>query len=93
MDDVYLDTLKEQAQILGMEVEDGGKQTSAKDLDRKVRGVMSRRGDEDEDNLRDFQAKRKSTFERDSYSMEKNISKNDTNSSSQKVLTLGYEAN
>lgn len=46
MDDVYLDTLKEQALILGMDVEDGAKQTSAKDLDRKVRGVMSRRGDE-----------------------------------------------
>lgn len=48
MDDVYLDSLKQQAIILGIDVQDDEnirKYPSAKDLDKKwTRGIMSRRG-------------------------------------------------
>lgn len=48
MDDVYLDSLKEQASILGIEIQDQEnikKYPSAKDLDKRwTRGIMSRRG-------------------------------------------------
>lgn len=64
---MYLDSLKEQAKILNIDIDDEDtikKYPSAKDLDKRFsRCMMSRRGDEEEDNqLRDHQARRKSTF-------------------------------
>ena len=73
MDDIYLDSLKEQATLLEIDIQDEDtikKYPSSKDLDKRwTRGIMSRRGEEDEENLKDYHAKRKSTFERESFSV------------------------
>ena len=50
MDELFLDSLKEQAQIFNIDIQDENpirKYPSAKDLDKRFsRGIMSRRGDE-----------------------------------------------
>jgi hypothetical protein len=78
MDDVYLDSLREQAQILNIiiEEEDNLKRyPSSKDLERRwTRNILSRRGEE-EDIKKEFHEKRKSLFEKDSLSLEKSIKK------------------
>ena len=56
MDDIYLDSLKEQASILGIEIQDEEtirKYPSSKDLEKRwARGIMSRRTEEEDENLR-----------------------------------------
>jgi len=76
-DDVYLDTLREQAILLGISLNTGSeedilkKYPSSKDLDKKfTRNILSRRGDEEEvDIKKEFNEKRRSILERDSFSL------------------------
>ncbi len=72
VDDIYLDTLKEQAVLLGVtgEEESIKKYPSSKDLEKKQlnpnKSYMTRRTEEeDNDLMTQYHSKRKSTFEKD----------------------------
>lgn len=95
MDDIYLDTLKEQAVLLGVagEEETIKKYPSSKDLEKKQlnpnKSYMTRRTEEeDNDLISQYHSKRKSTFEKDHADR----SRQETSASS-KALGLGYDFN
>jgi hypothetical protein len=107
MDDIYLDTLREQAVMLSISI--GGNQTataeeegikkypSSKDFEKKQistnKSYMTRRS-EDEDNelIKEYHSKRKSTFEKESHTTDKSLKKGEeTSTSSFKALNVQYD--
>lgn len=101
-DDIYLDTLREQALNLGIisAPEDDtspvlNKYPSTRELERRwTRNILSRRGQDEEAELKkEFNEKRRSLLDRDSISLEKGLlnKREDTATSSYKALNLGYD--
>lgn len=98
MDDIYLDTLREQGialSILNNEDEGIKKYPSLKELDKKQgstnKSFLSRRSEEeDADLLSQYHSKRKSTYDKDSSYGEKSLKKEE-GSASFKGLNLGYD--
>jgi serine/threonine protein kinase len=96
MDDIYLDTLREQAialGILGSEEEGIKKYPSLKDLEKKQlvtnKSLFSRRSEEEDlELMSQYHSKRKSTFEKESLEKQ---SKKDEASSSFKALNLAFD--
>ena len=100
MDDIYLDTLREQAIALGIissEEEGIKKYPSLKDLDKKPapgnKSFLTRRNEEEENELlAQYHGKRKSTFDKETFDKSSKKSE-DISSSSFKALSLGYDLN
>jgi len=97
MEDIYLDTLRDQALALGVlaEEENIKKYPSSKDLDKKLpthKSFLNKRS-EDEDNelIAQYHSKRKSTFEKEAHSNEKNFKRQEESTVSSKGLNLGYD--
>lgn len=95
MDDIYLDTLREQGLALGiLNNEDDGikKYPSLKDLEKKQgstnKSFLTRRSEEEDSELMaQYHSKRKSTYDREPEKM----NKKEDNAASFKGLNLGYD--
>ena len=101
MDDIYLDTLREQAELLNVSLvrddEEGmlKPNSSFKELDQKrwTKNIFTKRNEDEEDIKREIYERRRSTFDKESNSLEKNFKRKDDNgtSSSSKALNIPYE--
>lgn len=95
MDDIFLDTLREQGialGVLGSEEEAIKKYPSLKDLDKKQpssnKSFLTRRSEDEENELiNQYHSKRRSTYD----TTEKGSKKSEEASSSNKALNLAYD--